>query len=1068
MAEKTTGQWVGTIVGAVVGYFTGGTGYILMGAAVGGAAGAAIDPPKGPHLVGPRLSDLSTQTATYGANIPRIYGNMAVSGNVFWIENNALKEVTNTESQGGKGGGGGAETTTYAYYATFAVGLCDGPIAGVRRIWVGSKLIYDAGSVDIEAIRASKQSSELFTLYKGTDAQLPDDRMQATLGTANVPAYRGLAYLVFKDFPLKDHGNSLLGAPVKVEVISLADAIPDAPQLYHRKNSQVTFSHYNNQTPRPVLTDTGAVNIVGLCGESTAYKFTANGDYDGFADSSNASKFPGPPGSVGGAPKYISSYPVGVIGGKPARFYTSSQYTPPVNGLILGSRFNDPAYTDNRGILPVFAETYIGNIVPCADGEHFFVTTGNTDPTLGGPSISHWYLLKYQKDSVAQIIRQGTTATLLDQYQLCYGPACFLYFQASILSSDLSTIWVVSGICNPNLYINRYKIGSDNVLRVTNYYFQGVDVVYSYPTIAEVDGVIYIAIYNKFYIFAPAALSPQTVTLASIVSAECVNSSLLSTSDIDVTGLNQPVRGYAVSNVGAIRSAIDPLQASWPFDVLQAGYKIKFKPRGTSSVADISTVDLDARDAGEKPGVSLSISREMDSVIPSEVSIKHFDINREYDIGEQYAARTGVASINKMAMDQPIAMTSSECAGLAEMLLYLYWLERYDVSLNLPPIYRNLEPGDVVTVNAEVGTYSLRLTAINYLPDGRLECSAKFNSPAIYAPTAMGEDGQSSGVGIGLKGSSEAVLLDIPCLLDATNEPGFMAAVAGYGNQWPGATLSRTEDSWQTWTVIAGFAAPGATFGKAANAVGAGIFNLIDKSSLLQVNILHGALSSVTESLMLNGANHFAYGVHGRWEIIAAQTCALQSDGSYILSGLLRGRFGTEWAAGLHVIGDSVVLLDSTKLAFIGASLNSIGLERTYRAVTSGASATSASETLFTYTGVNLECLAPIYLNGNRHPTTNDWSLDWIRRTRIGGEWRDYVDATLGESAQSYEVEIYDGASYAAIKRTITGLTTPAATYTSANQVTDFGSNQAVLYVKIYQLSANVGRGYPLTTSITR
>ena len=56
---------------------------------------------------------------------------------------------------GGKGGGGGAETTTYAYYATFAVGLCEGPIVGVRRIWVGSKLFYDAGSSDQSAIMAS-------------------------------------------------------------------------------------------------------------------------------------------------------------------------------------------------------------------------------------------------------------------------------------------------------------------------------------------------------------------------------------------------------------------------------------------------------------------------------------------------------------------------------------------------------------------------------------------------------------------------------------------------------------------------------------------------------------------------------------------------------------------------------------------------------------------------------------------------------------------------------------------------------------------------------------------------
>ena len=95
MAEKSTGQIVLTIVGAVVGYFTGGASYIALGATVGGAVGAALDPPKGPHLVGPRLSDLSTQTATYGANIPRIYGNIAVSGNVFWIENNKLKNIYN-------------------------------------------------------------------------------------------------------------------------------------------------------------------------------------------------------------------------------------------------------------------------------------------------------------------------------------------------------------------------------------------------------------------------------------------------------------------------------------------------------------------------------------------------------------------------------------------------------------------------------------------------------------------------------------------------------------------------------------------------------------------------------------------------------------------------------------------------------------------------------------------------------------------------------------------------------------------------------------------------------------
>ena len=37
------------------------------------------------------------------------------------------------------------------------------------------------------------------------------------------------------------------------------------------------------------------------------------------------------------------------------------------------------------------------------------------------------------------------------------------------------------------------------------------------------------------------------------------------------------------------------LQASWPFDVVQRGYKIVFVPRGQNSVAPILYADLDAR-----------------------------------------------------------------------------------------------------------------------------------------------------------------------------------------------------------------------------------------------------------------------------------------------------------------------------------------------------------------------------------------------------------------------------------------------------------------------------------------
>ena len=46
------------------------------------------------------------------------------------------------------------------------------------------------------------------------------------------------------------------------------------------------------------------------------------------------------------------------------------------------------------------------------------------------------------------------------------------------------------------------------------------------------------------------------------------------------------------------------------------------------------------------------------------------------------------------------------------------------------------------------------------------------------------------------------------------------------------------------------------------------------------------------------------------------------------------------------------------------------------------------------------------------------------------------------------------------VVRTISS-TTPTASYSAAQQVADFGSAQSSVSVRVYQLSASVGRGWP-------
>jgi len=460
--------------------------------------------------------------------------------------------------------------------------------------------------------------------------------------------------------------------------------------------------------------------------------------------------------------------------------------------------------------------------------------------------------------------------------------------------------------------------------------------------------------------------------------------------------------------------------------------------------------------------------REIDSQLHRRVTVQHLDYDREYNVGTQYAERLNTSAINATVLDLPIVMTATEAAGKAEVLLYLYWLERYDVAVNLPPTYHHLEPGDVVTLVTPEGNVSLRLTAVTYTSDGRVECQAKYANPAVYTPTAVAAAPAVTGpTTITPVGESVYALLDLPLISRAQSGPSFLAAMTGALAGWRGGILMQSTDAGSTWSSLQEFGPPGATMGACTNSIGVVESRLIDSASVLNVTLTQGDLESVTQLAMLGGANHFAYGADGRWEIIAAQTCTLVSGTSYVLKNLLRGRFGSEWAMGLHAVGDALVLLESSEVAAIATSSGAIGLSYLYRGITVDQDISTDSNLAFTYRGVNLKPLSPIALTGAIDPASNDWSLTWIRRTRTGGEWRDNVDADLGELSEAYQIDVYSDGTYTTVKRTISTMT-PAASYTSAQQVADFGANQTTLYLKIYQISSIIGRGYPLTQSLTR
>lgn len=1058
---STGGQIAGGVVGGVIGAVVGGPTGAIYGAQIGIMAGGLLDPPKGPTVEGPRLGDLTVQTSTYGQFIPRTYGTIGLSGNVFWLENNKIKEVVRKKKSGGKGGGSSSTVKTYTYFATFAVGLCEGPIAGVRRIWVGPDLVYDAGSDDLETIISSNQASAKFTIYTGTDTQQPDPRIQAEIGVADCPAFRGLAYIVVKDLKLTNYGNSVAGAQVKVEVVN------SALNPLQVVKSELSDTYSNRVAPG-----------VALTGEMLSYMVYENAYGAVLSKIANGAvvvdkQLPSTSGSIVVPVSASLKYSVFAFNSNNLSGFTTST-------LIWG----DDAL-DKRHTLPVG-----GSPLSIIEDEDccFCVYTpygggSNKLRRITGPDTGAWSLTHEITVAGSPVIfssagvlyclsRSLSSAVTVERY--ASDTLAFISSGSFTLSSTGS---ITAGDNAAVNYVENAVVSYGNPVSGFSFFIydpalnqsiseQYIDTAFvknspASPCMNAIGSVVGVSQFGgagasqlvQFIAFNFGVVSPETVPLSGIFSTEAQRSMLIAPADIDSSGLTDSVTGFKVTATGSIRNAIEPLRGAWPFDVVQAGYKIKATSRGSASVVTIPIGEL-AIDT------QLTESREMDSQLPQNVTVKYIDRERDYDANEQRAQRDNTEAVNSLVLELPVVLSATQSAQVADKLIRIYALEKSDFSFTLPAPYRYLEPGDVVTIAATDADYVLRLVSVNQTADGRLECAGRPSSAATYTSIAPGDGGKQGAVTIPLAGATVVLIVDCPVIDDGLQDaPGFAVGMNGYSAGWPGGILYRTADNGQTWDDLQAFTGR-ANAGFASTALTASAGNLIQRGGSLTVSLIGGMLESVTEAQMLNGANIAAYGINGSWEIIRFQNATLNVDGTYTLDTFWRGDKGTEWATGLHAANDTFVLMTDPDLEFVGMPTDSIGQPRDYRAVTAGADIDSAASQAFTYSAVNLETLSGVHPRGSR--SAGDLTITWQRRTRVGGAWRDYVDASLGEASESYEVDIMDGPT---VKRTITA-TTPSVLYTSAMQVTDFGSPQASVTVNIYQLSAVVGRGYKLEATL--
>lgn len=158
---------------------------------------------------GQKLGEIAAQTAKEGEPRLIVWGTVRpIGGNLVAVQEPPRIERRKHKS-GGKGGGGGSSTTTEHPHRTYAIGICEGPITGIRRVWRNNKLVYDGRPGSTWGAKNNGVFLRKARFFLGGYDQMPSADLEKIFGVGNVPAMRGTAYMVMADEDLSDMGGAV-------------------------------------------------------------------------------------------------------------------------------------------------------------------------------------------------------------------------------------------------------------------------------------------------------------------------------------------------------------------------------------------------------------------------------------------------------------------------------------------------------------------------------------------------------------------------------------------------------------------------------------------------------------------------------------------------------------------------------------------------------------------------------------------------------------------------------------------------------------------------------------------
>jgi hypothetical protein len=494
--------------------------------------------------------------------------------------------------------------------------------------------------------------------------------------------------------------------------------------------------------------------------------------------------------------------------------------------------------------------------------------------------------------------------------------------------------------------------------------------------------------------------------------------------------------GIAVTGT-SLRGVLETLSPAIPLFATSAPNGLLLREAG----GDLRT--LDAAHLGAAAGTERRprIQRERlpDGGLPRSLTLTYSDPGRDYQPGAQRSWRNH-SGRQEEQVELPAHVTPTAARMFAERALSARWLRRDNARISLPWGALDVRAGDRVICPGLSGTWRVRKRTLEQMV---IHCDLELLGPGMTT-TLEGDGGRPVSEPDATHGPTVLHLLDIPSLTSGIETaPHLLVAASGPQAGWRRAALSFSLDQGVSWS-DAGITALPATLGRSVTPLADGPSSIIDQTNSVTVSLTNpgDALTGTDMAGLLAGQNLAALGQ----ELFQFLDAEPRTGGTWRLSGLLRGRRGTEWATATHILDEPFTLIEAETLLTLPMPIQSGRVD--VMAIGVGDDTPSLDHLSF----ANMALLPPSPVRITTHETPGgDVDIRWTRRSRAGWAWPDQVEAPLAEENERYRIDIMPQPGFPRSVET----SVPLWTYSSAQRAADIASGASQLSIAIRQIGTH-------------